>query len=114
MISGPKASQCNSNRRFRVEFAPFRSDSKELLRLKEAMSLLEQGDLEKSRRLQLEQEESARLQSERDGLEAELRELELETVRNGELKERQLRERMESEKRHELLLRLHFLPHFRI
>lgn len=37
--------------RAEVEKRQLRSDSKELFRLKEAMSLLEQGDLEKSRRL---------------------------------------------------------------
>ncbi|CAK9005383.1 unnamed protein product [Durusdinium trenchii] len=80
-----------------------RSESKETLRLKEALSLLEQSEQDKSRRLQMEQEEVARLQTERDRVEAELRDLQMESLRSAELKEKQLRERMETEKRQELL-----------
>lgn len=83
--------------RLRAEVERFRhqrNDSKEVLRLKEALSLLEQSDLEKSHRLEMEQQESLRLQAERDALDSERR--------SSELKERQLREKLEAEKYQEL------------
>jgi len=93
--------------RLRVEMEKLRyqrNDSKELLQLKEALSLLEQSDLEKTHRLQMAHDETSRLQSERETLETELRQLQAE-LRANELKERQLREKLESENKQEVFQR---------